>query len=428
MGIHNFHTFIKNKYPNSIKKIWLNHYDYIYIDINYCLHNIAHNALSLDDVILKLIGYIKNILKYNIPLKEVILVTDGPAPFAKLFLQRKRRLGMNKTKTETETETNSNLSIHFTPGTIFMNILADKLCEFVKYIKFIFSINVILLFDEADEGEIKIKNTLLINCSLNNNASHLIVSNDADVVLLACCTETTNNIYILSKIIENYTINIKELINEHCKYFQTNNKWDIVALSLLIGNDYIPKISFNTFDKLWNAYNYALKLDKNGLLTSLNPLIINKEFLINILLSIILQTQTRYIKLFTTKYLNHNLYNNYIEGYTWCLDMYINGKCADYDYIFKYQDDNVHPLGLLYTLYNYNDKISYKNSYNIITKEPINKILYCMLLLPYHIAILLIDDKYHNFLEEIKYINESKHILLTINDINEIIEKFNLYI
>jgi 5'-3' exonuclease len=450
MGICNFHTFIRNKYPASVKPKWSNHYDYIYIDINYCLHNIAYKSVSLDDVIVKLIEHIKNILKNNIPLKEVVLVTDGPAPFAKLFLQRKRRLGMTTKSTplctETQTQTQTDISVapiihgltlHFTPGTNFMNTLEIKLADFVNYLKFIFSIKVTLLFSEPDEGEIKIKKILLANC-FNNNSSHLIVSNDADVVLLACCTHTIgeNKIYILTKMsidshTENYVINVNLLIDEHKKKFKSYNNWDIVGLSFLIGNDYIPKIAYNSFEKLWKAYKYALKLDTRGLILNLKPLVINRNFLINILLKIIKETRETYIKLFTLQYLYHPLYENYLEGYIWCLDMYTYGVCNNYNYIFKYQDDNVHPLGLIYTLYNHSEYMT-GHLQSTIVKEPIDKTIYCILLLPIT-AKNLIESKYHPFLEEIKYIyadekyKECKYTLLNIDDITEIIKKFNLF-
>lgn len=426
MGIHNFHTFIKKKYPLCIKSKWKNHYDYIYIDINYCLHNIAYKAISLEDVIKKLTEYIKNILKNNIPLKEVILVTDGPAPFAKLFLQRQRRMGMI-TITNTDIESD-NLTLNFTPGTNFMNTLANNLSDFIKYLKFIFSIDITLLFNEPNEGEIKIKKALLERCKDN---SHLIVSNDADIVLLMACSKCNKNIFILTKMcinkeVEYYVINVNYLIEEHKKEFNSSNNLDLVGLSLLIGNDYLPKISYNNFDKLWDAYKYSLNLDNSGLILSINPVIINRDFLINILLGIIKKTNDRFLKLFSLQHLYHPLYDNYIEGYLWCIDMYSTGVCNNYDYIYKYQDDNIHPLGLIYSLSKYNEYIYYNIKKQI--KNPIDKIIYCILLLPYN-ARTLIDIKYHKFLEEIKYIysEEYKHNLLNIDDIYDIVNKFDCY-
>lgn len=342
MGIHNFHKSL-DIYKRCKKKAKYFHFDYVYIDINYCLHCIV-NKSDKDTIIPNLISYIKMLIKFLIPLRGIILVADGPPPAAKLYLQKERR--KNKTATD--------FSLNFTPGTEFMNKLEDNIKPLIEYIKFYYSIDVTIKFNEIDEGEIKIKKAILSR-SNNPNHTHLIISNDADIILLGSCT---NNIpiYVYVKNKNEYSIiNITELLLEHKEKYDCSNINDFMAINIFLGNDYFPKLAYTNFDKLWTSYKTTVKYNKNGLILSTNPLKIDKSFLMDFLLDIIKNTN-RSIKLPYQSDLK--IYNDYMYGFLWCYDMYINGACNDYKYYYKHTG-LVYPLGLLYEVHNYGENICF---------------------------------------------------------------------
>ena len=52
MGITNFHHWLREKHPGCFKDHYKNNiYDYIYIDINFLLHNAIYNAKNYHDFI-----------------------------------------------------------------------------------------------------------------------------------------------------------------------------------------------------------------------------------------------------------------------------------------------------------------------------------------------------------------------------------------
>ena len=120
MGIKNYFLFICKYYPECIRKEWLTGYDCIYVDINHCLHRVIHNSKNSDDIYIKLERMIINILQNLNPLKKVILASDGPAPMAKILLQKSRRLDDVRKSDDDNYELSS---LNFTPGTVFMNEL-----------------------------------------------------------------------------------------------------------------------------------------------------------------------------------------------------------------------------------------------------------------------------------------------------------------
>ena len=116
MGITNFHKWLRENYPQSIKSHWIDSYDNVYIDLNFVLHYCYYGVNTITDIYIKLQSYIESILQLLQPQQNVIFATDGTAPLAKLILQRKRRLNISKQNANKDFS-----SVIFTPGTHFMN-------------------------------------------------------------------------------------------------------------------------------------------------------------------------------------------------------------------------------------------------------------------------------------------------------------------
>jgi len=391
MGILNFHKSIKQKYPAAFRGHWYNSYDHVYIDINFALHYCSYGANNTQEIYNRLIKFIDGIIQEVVPTKSLVMCTDGSAPLAKLLLQRKRRLTMSR-KLDPNVECSS---LIFTPSTEFMNNLKKKLSNYFKYIEKAYVIDVEYLDGNIDEAELKLKYKMSENIKNNNHDTHVIVTNDADVVVMLASLEDYSNAYIFAK--SNHEIeilSIAKLLDLHTDNVGTtlNSNLDFVAMSIMLGNDYLPKIAYVTFDKLWNGYKHVAKVYPEGLILDSN-MTINKKFLVKLLLEIVFNTKKGFITNFTFSASHGSIYSNYFDGYTWCLHTYKTGICSRYNYMYGFQN-GPHPLGLILNL-ELNDSLLKFNNELYPSLDPV---LYAMLVLP-KASMNLINTKYHDFLK-----------------------------
>jgi 5'-3' exonuclease len=410
MGIKGYCKWISDKYPNAFKSKWLEYYDNVYIDLNYCLHYCSYGVKSQDELFCRLFAFIDSILIETKPLRSITFSTDGPAPFAKLFLQRKRRECMAEQQLNLQTS-----SLIFTPGTEFMNELPNKLQPYIKQLELIYCVNVLFTKETYDEAEIKLKKYLMLNQSKYPDDTHIIISNDADIVVMMLTLANPNHTFVFYKNTQsksNKVLCVGQLLGLHLEavgYSETPG-YDFATLSIMLGNDYLPKISYLTFNNIWDSYAEAL------LLTQSKKSMKNKKFFIKFLHSLICRLKPHYVRKFTIQTFSNNLCANYLDGLLWCLDMYESGRCCAYDYM--YVDTNTpHPLGLLVIL----SDTKYKFKPNIIAYPPLNPRLYAMLILPPR-AIELIDKMYHKLYQQIQKSN-----IIGLADIERISNKYAEY-
>nr|AEX62597.1 putative 5'-3'exonuclease20 [Moumouvirus Monve] len=222
-----------------------------------------------------------------------------------------------------------------TPGTAFMHKLvahleSDKIQQSFKTNRPNLEVIVSDMY-EVGEGEKKIVN--YVNKYLSNtNDSVMIYSPDADVILL-CMLLPVNKLYMLRYNdqstaknnrntydlidIKSLKSNISYYINNHPDYseenFDVNNiNYDIVCISTLFGNDFVPKIeTLNVkkgFQNILDAYlktlinlrekdNYLVNPSKNGFKLNFNFL---KQVFYNLI-----PEEDDFIK-------HNDLYNKYI--------------------------------------------------------------------------------------------------------------------
>lgn len=197
-------------------------------------------------------------------------------------------------------------------------------------------------------------------------------------------------------------ISMGELMHYHTEKYKFSKKFglDFTLLSILLGNDYLPKVSFCDLDKMWNSYKLFVNEYKDGLVD--DKLNINVNFFNEIMNGIISKTKYHFINKFKIDSFNLPLYTNYTEGLLWCLNMYKNGRCSKYNYMYQC-DDSPHPLGLILHLKsNPNLRL-----FNEIEYKSLNKNLYAILVLPQK-AIKLIDKKYHKFVDNYDILYEEE--------------------
>lgn len=409
MGIANFYSWIKEQYPMAFKKT-TGIYDNVYIDLNYLLHMCSYNCRSKDEIISRLKSIIETIIKFSIPVKTLNLFTDGASSLAKLLLQRKRRLNISRSDKDLEIS-----SLNFTPGTKFMIDLENNLKDLKKKIETIYNIKVNIFANSNDEAELKIKNSLMKNSRLSKNDTHIVVTNDADVVVMMLTNCNYEKICILFKDDNYCTLSLGELIKEHCKLYGTSKapNLDFSFLSLFLGNDYIPKVNFATPDKLWKIYRYVLFDYPNGIIKINNisntddkkdkyEFIINSKFLVSLLSGLFGSVPIRQSKKINYRDSRSKLYENYYDGLTWCFDMYLNADCVRYNYMYEYPN-SPHPLGLILSLHMNPEYIVLKEcKYDCIDQD-----LYAILLLP-RSAKSLISKKYYEFMDSVSNLYEQE--------------------
>lgn len=371
MGIKNFHKWLKQNYPDAVSQITTNliYFNNIYIDVNFALHRGSYNSTTLDTTLFKMYSFISQVLDEiilhsrpdcNPNHHTITFAADGPAPYAKIILQKERRLNLSRKKQHNKVN-----PICFTPGTIFMESLEAKMSEYLNSVKIKYNATIHTNMTGPDEAELKIMNFIKSRNGQHNNTlescqKHIIVSNDADVILMACAINIPN-IYVLTKLNGSKfeIISIDSIISSICaknkiKYDDIESIGvDFTLLSLFIGDDYLPKISYVKFDKLWSCYvqNYnstivspGLKYgicDKNGT--------INVASFIDFLRILAVNLDKKWINTFNIRSFNEDMYRNYLEGIQWCLVLYTTGKCSKYDYMYNYTL-SPHPLGILYYL------------------------------------------------------------------------------
>jgi hypothetical protein len=415
MGIKDFNKCIKKEYPNAYKKNWQNAYDNVYIDLNFALHRSTDKVKKINEMYSKLFKFVENILLDLNPKKKICFTSDGSAPLAKLLEQRKRRQGASKKSSDVEAS-----SILFTPGTEFMTTLKEKMKEFMLYLSFVFNVDVEFLDEAYDEAELKLKKKIMDG---NPDESHIFVSNDADVILMLTTLENFKNIYIYDKSGE--ILSILKLIDDHTtKVGMTQNPGlDFTAVNMLLGNDYLPKVQYIDFYKLWNSYKTVAGHNIEGLIikTGTNDITVNISFLKKMLAVLVTNLKQSYIKKPHLKELMGDVYKNYYDGFTWCMTTYVTGVCIRYNYMYGYKDvSKPHPLGLLFCV---DELENMFNMWKLQQSLPLSPTLYSILLLPKSWSHL-IDKKYQAFANKEKslYVTECcekcKYFNNKINELN----------
>ena len=393
MGITNFHKMIKEKYGDSFKDKWLDFYDHVYVDLNYVLHFCSYNATNEEDVFARLYCFFDTILSELLPNKTLTVCSDGVAPLAKLVLQRQRRLSVNKSKDE-----NAFSTMIFTPGTKFMTNLKTKLKNYFDFVKNTYCIKINYLDSEIDEAELKLKYKLMQHMKNNPDDTHIMVTNDADVVVMLTTLENPCYAFVLSRTNhKNEILSIGKMLDLHTDSVgcSVNFNYDFALISIMMGNDYLPKIRLVDFEKIWTSYKEILKVIPTGIINvENNNLKINPNFFIKLLYKLISISKQKSLNIVSIRNAFGNMYLNYLDGLTWCLHTYNTGKCVRYDYMYEYQE-SPHPLGLIFNIMENRELLKHNNN----VSDPISSSLYAILLLP-NFAKKLIDKKYHKFMEK----------------------------
>ena len=269
----------------------------------------------IEDIIIKLCVEEVNLLIKTYSkskIKLLYIAIDGVPSMGKMIEQRKRRY-MNsvingyknilkekykKDLKESEFPNKVNRYLYeekmksfnknnISPGTDFMK----KLTKIFKNTKFNSYKYILSSFDEIGEGEKKILDYILEN----NLDNCLVYSPDADMILLMCLLNNKNINILRHNQQTSKDENVYDLINidlfKQNLYSYINLKIDrekfikdIVFLSSIFGNDFIPKIEsidvHNNFQQLLDIYLETYKYTKDYLILFDKKYTINIDFFI----------------------------------------------------------------------------------------------------------------------------------------------------
>jgi hypothetical protein len=390
MGITNFNKWIEQNYPQIIKTINYKEYDNVYIDLNPILHVSVNKANNLNQLYKRIIWLTDEVLKHIHPKKRLIFSTDGIPSFAKMILQRERRINMVKNLEIKNTE-NFISPIIFTPGTKFMNNLPnfikdyfDKLQDKYKDIELIDLTGL-----EYGESEFKLFNKMKDIIKLNNKESNILVSNDADVIIMALSITNNSEIYIGNSGKIYREISLNGFLNKLNLNKYNNSNLDYTLLLLLLGNDYLPKLNFININNLLGVYHKIKNVYKVDLVTkNNNRLVINNNILAKIIFTFFLNNKK--FKSKKLQELNFNKMKNYMEGLTWCINDYNKAKNDNMFYMYNYKKNGIDPAELYYYL-----KLKNKEIINYPVpkiKAIVNRKIYPAIVMPYKIKFLVKNE------------------------------------
>lgn len=315
MGVPGFFRWLVNRYPLIRRRMSdpsRPKFNHLYIDCNGILYRAVEiakpktNHIS-EQFVAEFLRYLDTLVQICRPTDTLFIAVDGCAPSAKNVQQRSRRF-----KAAQEMHEGSFDRCNFTPGTAFMDEINDRLMEFIKEKKQI---------DEAwrtpkviysssfvpGEGEHKILDYIRSCRSQPDwkvNTSHILYSTDADLIFLGLRThepyftilrEADSSDYQRphekfesstpkSKwSTEDFELLHLSLVREYLSHdFSAQGEElektidDYVALSFLIGNDFIPEFFDVVIQK--GSFNVILDLFKEMRQTRTDHLVNNNTF------------------------------------------------------------------------------------------------------------------------------------------------------
>jgi hypothetical protein len=310
-------------------------YDYVYIDCNYMLHYLIYNCKNDFDLYSKLYEYIKYLFENIVITKKIFLIFDGKHPVHLHVANPKLKTIIQRAKYKKESTDYDKQKI--APKTPIIKTFKDNLVDIINIYKKIykgqFSIEINDDYND-DEADFKILNSIYDNPYDNV----CIISKDSDMILIAyslMCKKNIN-IDILSNLRPIKFIDINKINKGYNR--------DYILIILLMGNDYLPKLSNIDYESLINNYDQYLYHQNPHIITNN---IVNYDNLINFLTYIIVNKKIK----ININNLNIDRFKKYYNNILWCLKKY---KVIDNNYEYV-EDENNNKVINIYNFINSSD-------------------------------------------------------------------------
>ena len=227
-------------------------YDHVYIDCNYLIHFLIYKCKNDKDLYGKICNFWKNLME-SIKIKSTVhLIYDGEHNELELTTNPKLQTLILRYKDKVESSDYDKQTIK--PGSPILNTFKYYLIDVIKkYKKINRSKFVINENDDQIKGEADLK---ILNLIYNSDQNRVcICSKDSDMILIAHSLAINKSIKI--DVITNFRPIQIVYIDAFKKY-----NLDYVLIVLLLGNDYLPKISSMTYQSIISTYEKYIKCNK----------------------------------------------------------------------------------------------------------------------------------------------------------------------
>ena len=280
MGIPFYFKNLCTRFPNIISSPLKSPVERLFLDYNCVLHQSANkintsligldqNTLE-DTIIYDALEFINHLIDTVAPKNLVYIAVDGLCPRAKLVQQRKRRFvtSWKNRQLEKVAENNSSWDSNcITPGTKFMKKFNKQLNAYKANLEATYPTLTFIISDSNQVGEGEHKIFKYIRENTYDITQDMIYGLDADLIMLSLIMESdvnykNYNIYLLREKpvfdikvninSEFLTLNIQLLSNAVYKHYIVAESLisksvfikDYVILCTLLGNDFIPPLSY----------------------------------------------------------------------------------------------------------------------------------------------------------------------------------------
>lgn len=281
-------------------------YEHVYIDCNYLVHFLIYRCKNDKELYLKIDNFWNNFIELIKIKSSIQLVYDGEYEHLNHLSNPKLQTHLLRYKNKLESTDYDKQTI--SPGSkilsTFKYYLNDIITKYKKINKSKFEI--ITNGDEiSGEADIKILNSIYDS----NQDNVCICSKDSDMILIAHSISINKSIKI--DVITNFRpIQIVYICN-----FKKYNL-DYVLIVLLLGNDYLPKISSVTYDIIIKTYSKYIQYNPPIIFNG----VINYTHLIEFITYFIVLLSNK--KKFNFNNLNPSRFDIYINNLKWCLGHY----------------------------------------------------------------------------------------------------------
>lgn len=294
-------------------------YENLYIDCNFMIHYLIYKCNNDFELCTKTFDYFKYIFSIIKVSKTIILVFDGECD--KTFISNpKQQTHEIRAKYKKISDDYDKQPIY--PGSEIISTFKTCIIDIIEKYKLTNKLNfTIRTNDDSLEGEADFK--ILKDIDESDESNICILSKDSDMVLIAY------SLIIKKNILVDILINLRPIKFIHVNKIVTlpkpifNGKkiiesygLDYVLVIMLLGNDYLPKISNIDYNTLLNCYNKYLT-HGNYPIISKNK--IKKKNLINFITYIII---TKKVK-FNIKKLDLERFKIYYNNLSWSLKHYL---------------------------------------------------------------------------------------------------------
>lgn len=332
MGIKDYLKHLKQE--EILKPI---EYEHVYIDCNYLIHFLIYKCTNDKDLYGKICNFWNNLMSVVKIKSTVHLIYDGEHENEETMANPKLQTLILRYKDKEVSKDYDKQEIK--PGSTILNTFKYYLVDIIEKYKKINKIKFnIIQNDDQVKGEADIK---ILNSIYNSNQDRIcICSKDSDMILIAHSLAINKSIHI--DVITNFRPMLIVYVDDFKKF-----NLDYVLIVLLLGNDYLPKISSVSYDTITKTYEKYIKYNK--------PIIsngsVNTDNFIEFITYFIVIGTKKKIK-FNFKNLDTDRFRIYINNLFWCLKHYkvISNDLNYIQEITHHQDD----VGLKNTIHIHN--------------------------------------------------------------------------